>query len=39
LVAFLIGGLIFKEQNLKKKGLFLLGILTGILLITLGTVL
>lgn len=39
LVAFAIGGLLFKEQNLKKKGLFLLGILAGILLITLGTVL
>ncbi len=39
LVTFLIGGLLFKEQNLKKKGLYLLGILTGILLITLGTIL
>ncbi len=39
LVAFVVGGLLFREQNLKKKGLLLLGILTGILLITLGTVL
>lgn len=39
LVAFVIGGLLFKEQNLKKKGAYLVGILTGILLITLGTVL
>ncbi len=39
LVAFVIGGLLFREQNLKKKGLYLLGILTGILMITLGTVL
>lgn len=39
LVAFLIGGFMFREQNLKKKGIYLLGILTGILLITLGTVL
>lgn len=39
LVAFVIGGLLFREQNLKKKGLYLLGILTGILLLTLGTIL
>ncbi|WP_320112928.1 DMT family transporter [Draconibacterium orientale] len=39
LVAFVVGGVLFKEQNLKKKGAYLVGILTGILLITLGTVL
>ncbi|WP_347840670.1 DMT family transporter [uncultured Draconibacterium sp.] len=39
LVAFVIGGLLFREQNLKKKGAYLVGILSGILLITLGTVL
>ena len=39
LVTFLVGGLLFREKNLKKKGLYLLGILTGIVLITLGTIL
>ncbi|WP_346864146.1 DMT family transporter [uncultured Draconibacterium sp.] len=39
LIAFVIGGLIFREQNLKKKGAYLVGILVGILLITLGTLL
>ncbi|MCY1722868.1 DMT family transporter [Prolixibacteraceae bacterium Z1-6] len=39
LVTFLVGGFLFKEQNLKKKGLYLLGILTGIVLLTLGTLL
>ncbi|WP_297086459.1 DMT family transporter [uncultured Draconibacterium sp.] len=39
LVAFVFGGLLFREQNLKKKGAYLVGILSGILLITLGTVL
>lgn len=39
LVTFLVGGLLFREKNLKKKGLYLLGILCGIVLITLGTIL
>uniref|UniRef100_UPI003216FF3A DMT family transporter n=1 Tax=uncultured Draconibacterium sp. TaxID=1573823 RepID=UPI003216FF3A len=39
LIAFVIGGLLFREQNLKKKGAYLIGILIGILLITLGTLL
>ncbi|MFW5757000.1 MAG: EamA family transporter, partial [Tangfeifania sp.] len=37
LIAFILGALIFKEQNLKSKGIFLLGILVGILMITLGS--
>jgi bacterial/archaeal transporter family protein len=37
LVTFSFGALLFREQNLKKKALYLLGILTGILLITLGS--
>jgi transporter family protein len=37
LIAFILGALIFKEQNLKSKGIFLLGILAGILMITLGS--
>lgn len=37
LVAFTVGGLLFHEKNLKKKGIYLLGILVGIILITLGT--
>jgi transporter family protein len=39
LVAFGVGGLLFREQNLKKKAIHLVGILAGILLITLGTLL
>lgn len=39
LVTFVVGGLLFHEKNLKKKGGYLIGILTGILLITLGTIL
>lgn len=39
LIAFVVGGLLFREQNLKKKGIYLLGILSGILLLTLGTIL
>ena len=39
LVVFIIGGIIYKEKNLKKKGLYLIGILVGILMITLGTIL
>lgn len=37
LITFLVGGLLFREKNLKRKGIYLLGILTGIALITLGT--
>ena len=37
LVTFVLGALLFKEQNLKQKGIYLLGILAGILLITLGS--
>ncbi len=37
LITFALGALIFKEQNLKKKGIYLLGILSGILFITLGS--
>ena len=37
LIAFGLGAILFKEQNLKKKGILLLGILAGILLITLGS--
>ena len=37
LITFTLGALIFKEQNLKKKGIYLVGILIGILLITLGS--
>ncbi len=37
LVTFALGALLFKEQNLKQKGIYLAGILTGILLITLGS--
>lgn len=33
-VAFVTGALLFKEQNIGKKGLYLLGILAGILLIS-----
>ena len=37
LITFTLGALIFREQNLKKKSLYLIGILLGILLITLGS--
>ncbi|WP_167613372.1 DMT family transporter [Maribellus sediminis] len=37
LIAFGLGAILFKEQNLKKKGIYLVGILAGILLITLGS--
>ena len=37
LITFTLGALLFKEQNLKRKGLYLIGILAGILLITLGS--
>ena len=37
LVTFILGAMLFSEQNLKQKGIYLAGILTGILLITLGS--
>jgi transporter family protein len=37
LITFSLGTLIFREKNLKQKGIYLLGILAGILLITLGS--
>ncbi|QGY46022.1 EamA family transporter [Maribellus comscasis] len=37
LITFTLGALLFKEQNLKRKGSYLIGILAGILLITLGS--
>lgn len=37
LITFTLGALLFKEQNLKKKGIYLIGILVGILIITLGS--
>lgn len=36
-VSFIVGALVFHEKNLKKKGLYLAGILLGILLISLGS--
>ncbi len=36
-VAFITGAIIFKEQNIRKKGIYLLGILAGILLISFGS--
>ncbi len=36
-VTFTLGALLFSEQNLRKKAFYLLGILAGILLITLGS--
>ncbi len=37
LVAFVTGALLFKENNIKRKGIYLLGILTGILIISFGS--
>ena len=37
LVAFITGALLFKENNIRKKGIYLLGILAGILIISLGS--
>ncbi|PTN09824.1 transporter family protein [Mangrovibacterium marinum] len=37
LVAFVTGAILFRERNIKKKGLYLLGILLGILIISFGT--
>lgn len=36
-VAFAFGALLFKEKNIKTKGLFLIGILAGITMIALGS--
>ena len=35
IITFLVGALIFKEQNIRKKGYFLMGILIGVLIIVL----
>jgi transporter family protein len=37
IISFAAGAVIFKEANIKRKGLALLGILTGVLLIVLGS--
>ena len=37
LVAFVTGAILFKEHNIKRKGIYLLGILIGILIITVGS--
>jgi bacterial/archaeal transporter family protein len=37
IITFTLGALIFKEQNLKSKAVFLSGIIIGILMITLGS--
>lgn len=37
IVAFATGAILFKETNIRKKGIYLLGILVGILLISLGS--
>ncbi|MCW0483042.1 DMT family transporter [Gaoshiqia sediminis] len=37
LVAFAMGALIFHENNIRRKAIYLLGILTGILIISLGS--
>ena len=37
IVTFTLGAFLFKEQNLKRKGIYLIGILVGIMLITLGS--
>jgi len=37
LVTFVLGAILFREKNLKEKGIYLVGILAGILLITLGS--
>ncbi|MFA5326912.1 MAG: DMT family transporter [Prolixibacteraceae bacterium] len=36
-ISFMVGALVFREKNLRKKGLYLAGILLGILLISLGS--
>ncbi len=37
LIAFITGAFLFREHNIRQKGLYLLGILAGILLISLGS--
>ena len=37
LVAFVTGALLFHENNIRRKGIYLLGILAGILMISLGS--
>ncbi len=37
LVAFSVGAVLFREQNIKRKGIYLLGILLGILIISFGS--
>jgi transporter family protein len=37
MVTFVLGAILFREKNLKEKGIYLVGILAGILLITLGS--
>jgi len=37
LVAFVTGAILFRERNIRKKGIYLLGILMGILIISFGT--
>ncbi len=37
LVAFTLGAVLFKEKNIKRKGIYLLGILIGILIISFGS--
>ena len=37
LVAFVTGAILFRERNIRQKGLYLLGILAGILIISFGT--
>ncbi|MDX9880917.1 MAG: DMT family transporter [Prolixibacteraceae bacterium] len=36
-VTFVMGALLFRERNLRRKGIYLAGILTGILLVTMGS--
>lgn len=37
LVAFTLGAILFKEKNIKQKGIYLFGILIGILIISFGS--
>ncbi|WP_423127686.1 EamA family transporter [Gaoshiqia sp. Z1-71] len=37
LVAFVTGALLFNENNIRRKGIYMLGILAGILIISLGS--
>jgi transporter family protein len=37
LVAFIVGALLFKEMNIRRKGFYLLGLLLGLFLITYGS--